>query len=80
MSKPPNTQVTISLTREQAQLLDQERLRLREDYDIRLSRTEIVQLLIETHRLRLQMVASEDSDAKWWKYNMLVQRDDDEIE
>ena len=64
--------VTIWVTPEQRQLLDQEMLRLREQYKIILTKAEIVQLLIEIHRLRLQSMATETSDAQWWKYQNLV--------
>jgi hypothetical protein len=77
----PETQTrkfTVYLTREQAQMIDQERLRLRQEYGVKLSGNEIIQVLIEMHRLRLQVVASEESDARWWMHQMLADQDEDE--
>jgi hypothetical protein len=70
--------LVVQLTYEQSQLLQQEQLRLQQDYGIRLNASEIVQILIEEHRLRLQVVASEDSDARWWMYQTIADLDDDE--
>lgn len=75
MSGQPTTQTrkfTVYLTREQAQMIDQERLRLRSEYDVKLSGNEIIQVLIEMHRLRLQVVAEENSDARWWMHHLLT--------
>lgn len=59
-------------------MIDQERLRLRQEYGVKLSGNEIIQALIEMHRLRLQVVASEESDARWWMYQTLADQDEDE--
>lgn len=59
-------------------MIDQERLRLRSEYGVKLSGNEIVQLLIEMHRLRLQVVAAEESDARWWMHRMLADQNDQE--
>lgn len=58
-------------------MLHQERLRLRQEYGVKLSVSEIVQVLIEQHRLRLQVVASEDSDARWWMHQIIADLDKD---
>ncbi len=72
------TIVQWQFTPEQEQLLLQEQLRLRQDYGIKLSASEVVKVLIEAHRLRLQVVASEDSDARWWMYQNIADLDKDE--
>lgn len=59
-------------------MIDQERLRLRQEYGVKLSGNEIIQLLIEMHRVRLQVVASEESDARWWMYRMLADQNDEQ--
>lgn len=72
----PTTQtrkVHVYLTREQAQLMDQERHRLRTEYDVKLSANEFFQLLIEMHRLRLKQLACEDSDAVPWMHRFLAE-------
>ena len=81
MSGQPETQTrkfTVYLTREQGQLIDQERRRLAEEYSVKLSGNEIIQVLIEMHRMRLQTMAAEDAaDARWWMYRMLVDHDEE---
>jgi len=77
----PTTQTrkySVYLTREQGQLIDQEKRRLAEEYGVKLSGNEIIQVLIEMHRLRLQTMAAEDSDARWWMYRMLVDHDEED--
>lgn len=78
MSQNQSRQFAITLTREQGQLIDQEKLRLKREYGVALSANEIIQLLIEMHRLRLQVVASESSDAKWWMYKRLSEEGEDQ--
>lgn len=53
--------------------MDQERHRLRTEYDVKLSANEFFQLLIEMHRLRLKQLACEDSDAVPWMHRFLAE-------
>jgi len=73
-------ELLVLMTCEQNRLLHQEQLRLRQEYGVRLSLSEVVQVLIEQHRLRLQVVASEDSDARWWMHQVIADLDKDKDE
>lgn len=65
--------VNVYLTREQSQLMDQELLRLRQERGLKVSANEFFQLLLEQHRLKIQMVACEDSDAVSWMHRLLAE-------
>lgn len=69
----PTTKRTIGvhLTREQRRLVSQEITRLRQEHDIVLTPSEFFQVLLEAHRLKLQTLATEGSDAVSWMHSML---------
>ena len=51
--------------------MNQEIGRLRQEYGLKLSANEFFQILLEMHRLKLQSLASEDSDAISWMHQTL---------
>lgn len=52
-------------------MMNQEIGRLKQEHNVKLSGNEFFQVLLEIHRLRLQTLASEDSDALPWMYSMI---------
>lgn len=75
----PETQphkLVIYITTEQERMIQQERSRLKQEYGLKVSRNELIQLLIEKHRVCLQTLAAETSDVRWWKYQTMVDEDD----
>lgn len=64
----------IRLTRGQSQLIDQEKRRLREKYKIKISDTEFIQILMEQHRLKMKMMATDDPDSVHWFYRQMAER------
>lgn len=64
----------IQLTRGQSQLIDQERQRLKDEYGLKVSGNEFVQALIEQHRLKLKMMASNDPDSVHWFYKQMAEQ------
>ncbi len=60
-----------------ARFLSQEQKRLRTQYGIKLSHSEIVEVLIEQHKLRFMQVGDEDPDSLIWFYRNLKGLDSD---
>lgn len=69
--------IVLRVTRDQAQMLEQERRRLRTQYDLKLSISDIVQLLIEHHRSKLQAMASDDKQSVIWFHQYLSEPDEE---
>ena len=68
----------ISLEREQSAFLEQERRRLREEYGLSVSMTDLIKGLIELHRMRWSQLATLDPGAVPWFYKFLSEAQDDE--
>lgn len=64
----------IHLSRGQSQLIDQERQRLKDRYGLRMSGPQIVQALIEQHRLKIKMMATEDPESVHWFYRRMAEQ------
>lgn len=69
--------LVLHITRDQARLLEQERTRLRTKYGLKLSTSDIVQILIEMHRARLQMMATDGQQSMIWFHRYLAEQEDD---
>lgn len=68
---------TISISRLHRQFLEQERRRLKDEYGIVVTWSEIVQGLIEQHKMRMIQMASENSDSVAWFYSYLAENQDE---
>lgn len=66
--------LVIQLTRGQSQLIDQERQRLKDLYGLRMSGSQIVQTLLEQHRLKIKMMANEDPESVHWFYRRMAEQ------
>jgi hypothetical protein len=71
------SKLIIRIGHSHARFLSQEQKRLRTQYGIKLSQGEIVEVLIEQHKLRFIQVAEEDPDSLIWFYRNLKGLDSD---
>ena len=71
--------VVLNVTREQASFLEQECKRLERKVGKRFSIGEVVQVLVESHRVKMQMVAEADPENICWMHRWLADHPSDKL-
>jgi hypothetical protein len=66
----------LNLDRAQARFLNQEVLRLKEEYGIRVTPHDIVRCLIDLHKAKMAAMATDDPNAVLWCYRYLAEGKD----
>jgi len=66
--------IVLHLPARQARFLDQELTRLREKTGKRFTITELIQVLVEQHRTRMELKAEADPEGIAWMYRRLAER------
>lgn len=75
--RKPKSRLQVNICRSHMQFLKQEQKRLKLQYGLNVSQAEIVEILIEQHKLRVMQVGDEDPDSLIWFYRKLKGLDSD---
>lgn len=75
--RKPKANIGIRIGRAHRQFLGQERKRLKLQYGLNVSDAEIIEVLIEQHKMRVMQIGSEDPDSLIWFYRKLHGGSDD---
>ena len=70
---------SVTLLRAHAQFLEQERRRLKDEHGLVVSLSEVVQGLIEMHKMRMKQLASDDPESVAWFHRYLAEDTDDRV-
>lgn len=71
--------VALNITRDQASFLEQECKRLEDKIGKRFTVGELIQVLIEQHRVKMQMVSEADPENICWMHRWLADHPSDKL-
>jgi hypothetical protein len=71
--------IALNVTRDQAQFLEQECKRLEELVGKKVTIGEVVQLLVECHQVKMQMIAESNPESISWMYRWLADHPSDKL-